>query len=341
MTCRRRFFLRITLGLAIGLVTLTFSSCGDRKDDGRPRVAFVTNGAAGFWTIAKAGALAAGEKFDAEVDVRFPKGPDRQKNTMEDLVTRGVDGIAISPIDPKNQTPLIDEWCRATTIITHDSDAPESKRLCYIGMDNYEAGRLCGELVKEALPGGGKIMIFVGRMEQHNARGRRQGLIDELMNRSHDSSRFDAPGSSIVGEKYTILGTFTDQMDHGIGKANAENAIAKHGDIAAMIGLFEYNAPLCLEAVKQAGKLDAIKIVAFDEADATLQAIEDGHVFGTVVQDPYRYGYESVRILAALKRGDRSVVPASGFLNIPARQIRKANVVEFRRDLKAKLAAGE
>ena len=72
-----------------------------------------------------------------------------------------------------------------------------------------------------------------------------------------------------------------------------------------MVGLFAYNPPLCLEAVKEAGKVGKIKIVAFDEDDTTLQGIVDGEIFGTVVQNPYMYGYDSVRILAALARNEK------------------------------------
>lgn len=116
----------------------------------------------------------------------------------------------MSPINPDNQTDMLNQVASATNVITHDSDAPDSKRLAYIGIDNYEAGRMCGQPVKEALPEGGNLMILIGRMEQDNSRKRRQGVID-VMDRSHDSSRFDPPGEVIEGEKYTILGTLTDE----------------------------------------------------------------------------------------------------------------------------------
>ncbi len=80
--------------------------------------------------------------------------------------------------------------------------------------------------------------------------------------------------------------------------------------------------------------------MGFDEDEGTLQAIIDGHCFGTVVQDPYRYGYESVRILAQLARGDRSVLPENNFIDIPARVIRQDNVAEFWEDLKRKMELG-
>ena len=94
-----------------------------------------------------------------------------------------------------------------------------------------------------------------------------------------------------------------------------------------------YNPPKIIEAVKEAGKQGKIQVIGFDEDAETLQGIIDGHVHGTVVQDPYQYGYQSVRILAALARGDKSVLPENGFLNVPAQTITKENVVEFRKRL--------
>ncbi len=74
--------------------------------------------------------------------------------------------------------------------------------------------------------------------------------------------------------------------------------------------------------------------MSFDEDEASLKGIQDGEIHGTVVQNPYKYGYESVRVLAGLARGDESVIPEGGFMNIPARQIRKDNVGEFWAELK-------
>jgi ribose transport system substrate-binding protein len=307
------------------------------KPGQKPRVAYVTNGIASFWVIAEAGVKAGGEKYGAIATAYMPaEGIADQKRIIEDLLTRGVDGIAISPIDPANQSDLINQACQATKVITHDSDAPGTKRLCYIGMDNYTAGRMCGKLVKEAMPEGGSVMIFIGRLEQDNARRRRQGVIDELLDRTSDPTRYDAPGEKLKGNKYSIVGTLTDQFDMAKGKANAEDAIARYPDLGCMVGLFAYNPPLCLEALKQSGKSGKIKLVAFDEADETLQAIKDGICHGTVVQNPYMYGMESVRVLTALAKGDEKVIPKDGFIDIPARQIRKDNVDEFWKDLREK-----
>lgn len=312
----------------------TSVSGGD--DSEKPSVAYVTNGVASFWVIAEKGAQDGAAEVGADVSVIMPKNVEDQKRKCEDLLAKGIDGIAISPIDSANQAALLKQISEYTKLITHDSDAPDSDRLCYIGMDNYTAGRMCGALVKESLPDGGDVMIFVGRLGQENARLRRQGVIDELMDRSDDSSRYDEPGKGPINEggKYTVIDTRTDGFDFSKAKAQAQDAIAKYPDLGCMVGLFAYNPPKILDAVREANKLGKIQIVAFDEEGETLKGIQDGEIHGTVVQNPYRYGFESVRVLAALSRGDESVIPESGFLDIPARQIRQDNVEEFWAELK-------
>lgn len=322
---------------SVGTISPTTTTAPAGTADGaKPRVAYVTNGVASFWVIAEKGAMAAGEKVGAEVVVRMPpNGVEDQKRMCQDLLAQNIAGIALSPIDPDNQGDLLDEISGRTNLITHDSDAPKSQRKVYIGVDNYAAGRMCGKLVKEAMPDGGSLMIFVGRLGQANAKLRRQGVIDELLDRSSDATRYDDPnGGAIKGDKYTILDTRTDDFDFGKAKAQAQDAIAKHPDIGCMVGLFAYNPPLILEAVKEADKVGKIKIVAFDEDDVTLAGIADGSIHGTTVQNPYQYGFQSVEILTALAKGDTSVIPASGFIDVPARNIRKDTVAEFTAELK-------
>jgi ribose transport system substrate-binding protein len=309
------------------------------KKGKKPKIVFVTNLVDPFWNVAAAGTRAAAREFDADCEVVMPaKGSIvEQKGLVETALVRGVDAIAISPIDAKNQVDLINRASQQAKVITQDSDAPDSARLCFVGMDNYKAGRAAGQLVKEAFPDGGKIMIFVGRLEQLNAQQRRQGVIDELLERPIqplDQVKYDPAGSEIKGTKYTIISTRTDNGDTARAKANAEDAMSAYPDLGCMVGLFAYNIPACLEAVKEAKKTGKIKLVSFDENEGTLQGVIDGHVYGTVSQQPYYYGYHSVRILAALVRGDNTVVPPNKFLEVPIKVVKKENVEAFWTELK-------
>jgi ribose transport system substrate-binding protein len=298
--------------------------------------AFVTNGVADFWLYAEAGALAAGKEIGAEVTVVTPNGMTDQTRKIEDLLTRGTDGIAITVIDPANQGETLNKAAAATNLITHDSDAPDSNRLAYIGMDNYDAGILCGQTLRKAMPDGGSVMIYVGRMDQDNSQRRRQGFIDGLFDRKPDSSRADAATGEIKSDdgKFTVLGTMTDQFDRAKAKANVEDTVTAHPDIAGMVGLFEYNPPLILEALERTGKLGKVKVMGFDENPQTLQGIKDGTVVGTVVQNPYQYGYKSIQVLSELHNGNKSVIPENKFINIPARVIDSSNVDAFAQETK-------
>ena len=345
---------KLSLATALSLALFAFTGCDkpsptpapdggaakgtEAKPGKKLKIAFVSNGVASFWTIAAAGVKTAGEKLGVDAQTLMPvEGISDQKRMIEDLLTRGVDGIAVSPIDPSNQTELLNQAAKRAKLITHDSDAPNADRLVYIGMDNYKAGWLCGDLVREAMPKGGTIMIFIGRLEQDNAKRRRQGMIDSVLGRKENPANYDPPGSVLKANGYTILGTLTDQFDRAKGKANAEDTLAKYPDINCMVGLFAYNPPLMLEALSQAGKLGKVKVIAFDEDDATLAGIQKGTVHGTVVQNPYMYGYKSVEVLTEILKGNAKVIPASKFIDIPARQIRKDNVDEFWADLKIKV----
>jgi ribose transport system substrate-binding protein len=306
---------------------------------GKPSYAFITNGAADFWEHARAGANAAAKEFDVNVVVITPANITDQTRKIEDLLTRGTDGIAISPIDPENQVEAINKAAAQTNLITHDSDAPQTNRLMYIGMDNYQAGLMCGKTLRGAMPDGGKVMIFIGRMDQDNAKRRRQGVIDGFLGIEPDPKHNSPSGEELVSadKKYTVLGTMTDQFDRAKAKANVEDAVTRYPDINGMVGLFEYNPPLIIEALDRVGKIGKVKIMGFDENPLTLEGIKNGTVVATVVQNPYRYGYESINVLNALHKGDKTAIPASKFLDIPARVIDKSNVDSFSKEINERL----
>lgn len=278
------------------------------------KVAFVTNNASDFWKIAEAGTDKAKAELGCEVLFKIPPTgtPQEQKQILEDLITIGVTGIAISPIDPANQTRMLNDAAKDVHLVTQDSDAPESDRVCYIGTDNYAAGVAAGELIKDALPEGGKIMLFVGTLDAQNARDRMKGIEDTLKDTNIE-----------------IVDTRTDETDRSKAKANAQDALVANPDLACLVGLWSYNGPAILTGVEASDMLGKVKIVCFDEEEATLQGVQDGHIVGTVVQQPFEFGYQSVKLLAALSQGDASMVPKNRQIFIPVVKVTQENVAEF------------
>jgi ribose transport system substrate-binding protein len=282
---------------------------------GQTRLAFVTNNASDFWTIARKGT----EKADAEladltVEFRIPSDGTaaEQKRVVDDLLAKGVQGIAISPVDPDNQTQLINETAGKVLVVTQDSDAPNSNRAFYVGTDNVAAGRQAGELIKEALPQGGKIMLFVGKLDARNAQERSQGIREVLQ-----------------GSNIQIIDTRTDDTDRVRAKSNVSDTLVRYPEVSALVGLWSYNGPAILNAVRESGKAGQVKIIAFDEEDETLAGVKDGSIFATVVQQPYEFGYQAIKMMHTVLKGDKSGVPASKQVFVPTLVIKQANVGEF------------
>jgi ribose transport system substrate-binding protein len=283
-------------------------------------VAFITNASTDFWKIARKGCEKADTEL-ADVTVAFKTtntgAVEEQNGLIRDaLETDGADAIAISVIDPAAQKKVINDAAKQALVITQDSDAPDSDRSLYLGADNRAAGRQAGELVKKALPQGGKIMVFVGKRDALNARERFEGLKESLQ-----------------GSKVEIIDLLTDDADPSRARQNAYETLNKYPDIAGMVGLWSYNGPSILQAVRPAGKLSQIKIVCFDDERATLAAIKEGAIFGTVAQQPFEYGYQAVQMAGKILRGDRSVIPASKTILIPTVVIQKNNVDDYTKKL--------
>jgi ribose transport system substrate-binding protein len=283
-------------------------------------VAFITNASTDFWKIARKGCEKADTEL-ADVTVAFKTtntGAAGEQNGLirDALDNDGADAIAISVIDPVAQKNVINDAAKRAWVITQDSDAPDTDRALYLGADNRAAGRQAGDLIKKALPQGGKIMVFVGKRDVLNAR-----------------ERFDGLKESLQGSKVEIIDLLTDDADPSRARQNAYETLNKYPDIAGMVGLWSYNGPAILQAVRPAGKLGQIKIVCFDDERATLAAIKEGTIFGTVAQQPFEYGYQAVQMAGKILRGDRSVIPASKTILIPTVVIQKNNVDDYTKKL--------
>ncbi|MFM2293795.1 MAG: hypothetical protein RLZZ350_208 [Verrucomicrobiota bacterium] len=286
-------------------------------------LAFVVNNASSFWTIAHAGVDDAIKELNGavEVDFRIPSTGTaaEQHQLLDDLLSKGVDGIAVSALDADNQTEFLNKLASQTLLICHDSDAPKSKRVCYIGTDNTLAGAEAGKLIKEALPEGGKIMVFVGTMDAQNAKERFAGIKKEL-----------------AGSKVEIVDIRTDETDRARAQKNVEDTLVKYPDIACLVGLYSYNGPAIINGVKNSGKAGAVKIVCFDEEEEVLAGVAAGSIFGTVVQQPYEFGRQSILRMAKHLGGDKAAL-AGGTQIVPTLSIRKDNVAEFSARLKKQL----
>ena len=295
-------------------------SASVRADD-KPTLAFVVNGASDFWKAAEAGVKKAqGELPDYTLELKYPEQSSVaiQQRLMDDLVTAGVKGIMVSAVDPKTSTDGLNKIASETALFTTDSDAPQTKRVAYIGSSNVDAGKQAAEIAKKAMPNGGKCLGFVGLLGADNAKERIQGMKDGL-----------------AGSKIELVDVRGDDIDQARAKKNVEDALVASPDITCMVGFYSYNTPRIYEALRDAGKLGSITVVGFDDDPITLGGVKEGTVAATVVQQPFEWAYQGMKLMAAYLKGDKSGIPANGLIIIPTKIIGKDDVDAYAANLKA------
>lgn len=285
------------------------------------KIAFVTNNASGFWKIAEAGLRKYEKEAKIQVDMKMPPNgtPEDQNQIVQNLASQGYDAIAVSVIAPKDQLRVLNEVADKSNLITFDSDAEKSKRLLYIGTNNFEAGKALGERITKILPDGGKIAVFVGTLSADNAAQRLAGI-----------------EAAIKDHKIEIVDKREDNTDRAKARSNVEDIINAHKDLNLVVGLWAYNGPAIAAAIEGLGKQGKIKAAVFDEDEATLDAIKSGTIEATVVQKPFQWGYLAAKWmhdLATKNAETKKALPPGGLIDTGVTVIDKSNVEAFRTEL--------
>ncbi|MEQ8285271.1 sugar-binding protein [Thalassospira sp.] len=289
----------------------------------KQQLAFVVNAASDFWKLAEAGVEAAqAELPEYELQFRYPaQGTAALQNAlMDDLVAGGTDAIMISSADPKNSIDAFNRIAAQVPLFTTDSDAPQSDRISYLGSSNVAAGVQAGEIAVQSMPDGGKCMGFVGFLGADNAIERIAGF-----------------RQAVEGAGIELVDVRGDDVDFARARSNVDDVLAASPDINCMVGFYSYNPPKIYEALQAAGKLGQVTVIAFDEDPVTLGAVREGSFAGTVVQDPYQWGYQGMHLMADYLEGDTSQVPSDGLIIVPTKVIDKSNVDAFEAIVKERI----
>ena len=317
----KRFF----LACAAVAATAALSSAAVAAD--KKTIAFIVNGPSDFWKIMEAAVAKAQKDLpDFELQFKYPERADAavQRRMMDDLVAAGVDAMAVSVVDPPTSTDAINGVAEKIPFFTFDSDATQSKRIAYIGSSNTELGKASGELMKKAMAGKkGKCIGFVGLPGADNAKERINGY-----------------NEAVKGTGLELVDVRGDDIDQTRARANVDDVLVANTEANCFVGFYSYNPPRMYEALKDAGKLGQITVVAFDEDPITLGAVAEGSFAGTVVQNPYEWGITSAHLIADFLNGDKSKIPADGVMIIPGLTLTKDTVKQFQEDFKKKLAGG-
>ncbi|HEY3282600.1 MAG TPA: sugar-binding protein [Armatimonadota bacterium] len=268
-----------------------------------------------FFDAVRAGAR------DAAKELKIPEpdwvGPTQaiagqQVTMIGDAITRGVKGLAISPNIPDTITDVVARAMDSKVpTICFDSDAPKSRRICYVGTDNYRAGRLAGEQMKKLMGGQGKVLIVTGGLAAANLNERIRGYHDALMG---------TPGITDAGPP--------EACDDNQSKAHQiiQDFLLGHPDTKGIFAVGLWAAIPAAQILHARGLSGKVKVVGFDVLKEELLLLKSGDIQALLGQRPHRIGYDTVKMLWDLHQGKK---PARVINDTGIDVVTQANVDEF------------
>jgi len=252
-----------------------------------------------FWKSVQAGADEAGKELGVEI---IWKGPlkeddkDQQIRVVEDFVTRGVDGIALAPLDDAAlRTPVTNAQAAGIPVLIFDSALKDVPVVSFVATDNKVAGKLGGLRLAELLGGKGKVILLRYQEGSASTAEREAGFLEAMA---------ENPGITVVSkDQYAGATTETAQK-------SSENLLLAFtaGEKLSVDGIFTPNESSTfgmLRALQDAGMAGSVKFVGFDSSDLLLEALKKNQLNALVVQNPRKMGYEAVRNLVAHLRGNK------------------------------------
>lgn len=268
------------------------------------------------------------------VELRSPEdgSVDQQNKLCMELFDEDISGIAVSPIDPDGQIRTLDRLNSLLETITFGTDSPGSERQIHVGVDDYQLGRDCAQLLASLSPDGGKVVLIADRLDGGSASLRRQGLIDALLGRELTAEHYrsnddawDPVDQPIAGEKFSVVATLVDGEDQPASEQLPE-LVKTEGNIVTIVGLCGRFVPESLAATEGSQLPDGMKWIGLGYDAGLIQSIEQGRCHAAIIADPHPLGKEVIEILKNVVQLQRSKLPKDGFAITPAVQVTPDNI---------------
>src|SRR5258708_7972265 len=270
--------------LRIILVGAVIGCCARPYHEENEHYVFVaTNINLPYWQEAQAGFLDAAKALGVRGELIGPTtyDPGKEAGMFRDIVEQHPAGICLSAARPEFFRAYIDKAVEeGIPVICVDADVPDSKRVLYIGTDNFKAGRESMKRMAALVPGKGNIVVIT-IPGQRNLDDRLAGVADALKNFS--SMKL----TKILDDKGGWRNTFVP----------VSSLILKKDKIDGIICLEAAGGPGAADALNRFEMAGKLPIVAFDKDPKTLDLIERGAIASTIAQKPYVMSYYGLKFL--------------------------------------------
>jgi len=230
------------------------------------------------------------------VDILW-KGPQKEDDraqqitVVEDVISRGIDGIVLAPLDDRALIRPVDEAMKEKKpVVIIDSRLQGENFVSYVATDNYRGGVLAADRLGELLGGNGKIFMIRYQEGSASTMEREQGFLDTMKAKS--------PGVQfLVQDQYTGATTETAYQ-------LVENLLSRFPDVDGIFCPNESSTFGALRALQESKLAGKVKFVGFDSSPKLVQALRDGHLQGLILQNPVKMGYLGVQTVVRHLRGE-------------------------------------
>ena len=296
--------------LAITLLLLALSAVGC-KPARRKVIGMVPKGTSHmFWVTVQAGALAAAKEFDVELLWNGPAQEaevDRQIQIVDSMVARHVDGLAVAVSDRNALVRSIDRAAAENIPVTiFDSGVETSNYMTFVATDNYRAGRLAGRTLGDLLDGRGSVGVIKNAPASASTLDRERGFTEAIK---------EFPGIQIVASEYGLA-------DREKASAAAQKVLTANPGLKGVFASNELSSAGTARAIETRGLAGRIRFVAFDASDALIDDLRNGVIDAIVIQNPFRIGHDTVKVLVDRLNG---LTPPKR-IDLEARLVRKQDL---------------
>jgi LacI family transcriptional regulator len=209
---------------------------------------------------------------------------------LDELAAEGVTGLSVCALNDDSIQRRIAELAEAgLPCITFNSDLPDSGRLCFVGQDIHQAGRVAAELMSKCVPQDAVILATVGNLKFDGHRQRLFGFRERLLELGFSESQILT--EETFNDYETSVSVVRDTIDH-------------HPDLRG-IYMANLNAAGCAAAIRAAGKKGKIRVICHDINESIRQMLLNGSVDFTIPQDMVQQGYLPLLLLRDLLRKGR------------------------------------
>ncbi len=280
---------QVSLAALLAALPVCGATAVSAKDAKDIVIAVIPKVAVPFFDDCNNGAAAAAKADGVQYQWVVPQNTQgsTQVKIIEDLMSKKVDGIAISVNEPKSVESIIKKAIASgIKVLTFDSDSAKSGRSMYIGTSNGAAGETMGESMAKAIDGKGEVAIVTGQLGAANLNERIAGIKKALAK---------YPDIKIVA---------TEGTEDDLAKAvSVDEALLRgHPNLKGIFGVSQVGGPSVAKvmATKEFGaKKDAVKVFAFDDLPDTVKGVKEGFIQGIMVQRPVTMGKLAVDHLVA------------------------------------------